>query len=118
MHGGQTTYCAATTSDIHTLIDLGRRGSSAQGFRPVYVYANVAKRRAIIPGYANKTWVSSGQKRAFQKNQFFAIHVAESNSAIEDSFKAGSDSEWGVALSDFKARWDLMRKNILLLILE
>lgn len=77
---------------IHTLNGFWQKGSQLQGFCPVYVYSNVGMRRAIILGFAKKTWASGGKKRAFQTYLFFALHVAKCNRQTQAIYAVGSDS--------------------------
>lgn len=103
---------------LDVLIELWRNGNQAEGCRPAHVYASVSTRRAIIRGYSNKTWVGSGQKRAFQMYQFLAAEVAKCNNQIKDIFAPGSSPEWSTALLEFKSRWNMSDNPIPLSTLE
>ncbi len=61
------------SSMIEELISLWRKGCVRKGFRPVDLYDTAEKRRLLIAGYKNNMWVSSGQKRAYQRFKLFAV---------------------------------------------
>lgn len=100
-------YIPGLPNTIEDLICLWRKGSPTLGFRPVYIYNSAESRKLLIPGYKNATWVSSGQKRAYQRLKAFAQAVSKLNDSISDIFGEGSDSAWQTALDAFNEKFSL-----------
>lgn len=86
------------------LVDMWLEGCQKKGFRPVNVYSTAKSRKLIIKRYSNHSWISSGQKRAFQRHKRLVQSIATLNDEI-DNLECRDYRKWNKAIVAFEEKW-------------
>ena len=88
---------------IEEVATYWRRGCASTNFTPLRKFSSAANRRNLIHNYKNDTWVSSGQKSAFNRHKKLVKLFTECGGEDLDA-NSDDDQAWKTAIRLFKQK--------------